>query len=188
MLPPSAPAKHRGLRALALLPLLAACGGGLESEPGAPSDTGTHESPVILGANRYGVVTGGIYNAGAQPLSDATSRSKFFCEMRQLNAKWIRIEAAWPGVSSTTYQQIVADAHANGLKVIVLYTHPQFCGDPNSGASRDAYINDYLTHKVNSWTYNVFNTTYNGWSTRADAIEVMNEPNITERCPDGRTP
>ncbi len=188
MLPPSAPAKRRGLRALALLPLLAACGGGLESEPGAPSDTGTHESPVILGANRYGVVTGGIYNAGAQPLSDATSRSKFFCEMRQLNAKWIRIEAAWPGVSSTTYQQIVADAHANGLKVIVLYTHPQFCGDPNSGASRDAYINDYLTNKVNSWTYNVFNTTYNGWSTRADAIEVMNEPNIAERCPDGRTP
>jgi hypothetical protein len=178
--------KRLGLRALALLPLLAACGGDLESEPAAVPETGTHEASVILGANRYGVVTGGIYNSGAQPLSDTTSRNKFFCEMRQLNAKWIRLEAGWPGVSNTTYQQIVADAHANGIKVIVLYTHPQFCGDPNSGVARDTYINDYL-NKVKSWTANVFNTTYNGWSTKADAIEVMNEPNLTAVCPDGST-
>jgi hypothetical protein len=179
--------KRRGSRLLALLPLLAACGGGTGPEPVDAPETGTQQSSVILGANRYGLVTGGIYNAGAQPLSDATARAKFFCEMKQLNAKWLRIEAAWPGVSSTTYQQIVADAHANGLKVIVLYTHPQFCGDPNSGVARDTYINDYITNKVNAWTYNVFNTTYNGWSTRADAIEVMNEPNIAEPCPDGST-
>lgn len=178
--------KRRGLRALALLPLLAACGGDLESEPTAVPETGTQQSPVILGANRYGVVTGGIYNSGAQPLSDATSRSKFFCEMRQLNVKWIRIEADWPGVSSTTYQQIVADAHASGIKVIVLYTHPQFCGDPNSGVARDTYINDYL-NKVKARTASIFNTTYNGWSTKADAIEVMNEPNLTGVCPDGST-
>ncbi|HYO58943.1 hypothetical protein [Archangium sp.] len=183
----SPPTKRRGTRLLALLPLLAACGGGTGPEPGDAPETGTQQSSVILGANRYGLVTGGIYNAGAQPLSDATARAKFFCEMRQLNAKWLRIEAAWPGVSSTTYQQIVADAHANGIKVIVLYTHPQFCGDPNSGVARDTYINDYITNKVNAWTYNVFNTTYNGWSTRADAIEVMNEPNIAEPCPDGST-
>jgi hypothetical protein len=186
MAPLFPPTKRRGLRALALLPLLAACGEGVESEPTAVPETGTHEASVILGANRYGVVTGGIYNSGAQPLSDATSRSKFFCEMRQLNVKWLRIEADWPGVSSTTYQQIVADAHANGIKVIVLYTHPQFCGDPNSGVARDTYINDYL-NKVKARTATVFNTTYNGWSTKADAIEVMNEPNLTGVCPDGST-
>lgn len=175
----------RRLRALALLPLLAACGGGTDSAPPAPaSETGTR-SAAVLGANRFGLVTGGIYNTGAQPLSDATSRSKFFCEMRQLNVKWLRIEAAWPNVSTTTYQQIVSDAHANGLQVLVLYTHPQFCGDPNSGASRDAYISDYVNNKVAWWTFNVFNGTYNGWSTKADAIEVMNEPNITQTCPDG---
>jgi len=178
--------KRRGLRTLALLPLLAACGGGVESEPTPAPEPGTQESPVVLGANRYGVVTGGIYNSGAQPLSDTTSRNKFFCEPRQLNAKWIRMEAGWPGVSDTTYQQIIADAHANGIKVIVLYTNHPFCGDPNSGVARDTYINDYL-NKVKSWTARVFNTTYNGWSTKADAIEVMNEPNLTAVCPDGST-
>ncbi|HEX8435203.1 cellulase family glycosylhydrolase [Archangium sp.] len=173
--------KRHGLRALVLLPLLAACGGGVEPEPTAAPETGVRESSLILGANRYGVVTGGIYNAGAQPLSDANARGRFFCEMRQLNTKWLRIEAGWPGVSNTTYQQIVSDAHANGIKVIVLYTHPQFCGDPNSGVARDTYINDYL-NKVKSWTATVFTGT-----AKADAIEVMNEPNLTGVCPDGST-
>ncbi|KFA92955.1 hypothetical protein [Archangium violaceum] len=45
MLPPSA--KRCGPRALALLPLLAACGGGLESEPTSPPETGTQQSPVV---------------------------------------------------------------------------------------------------------------------------------------------
>ncbi|HEX8824956.1 MAG TPA: cellulase family glycosylhydrolase [Archangium sp.] len=178
---PLFPTKRLGARALVLLPLLAACGGGLESEPTPAPETGTEQSSLVLGAGRYGVVTGGIYNAGAQPLSDTTSRNKFFCEMRQLNAKWLRIEAGWPGVSNLTYQQIVADAHANGIKVIVLYTHPQFCGDPNSGVARDTYINDYL-NKVKSWSANVFYGT-----AKADAIEVMNEPNLTGVCPDGST-
>jgi hypothetical protein len=178
---PLFPTKCLGARALVLLPLLAACGGGLESEPTPAPETGTEQSSLVLGAGRYGVVTGGIYNAGAQPLSDTTSRNKFFCEMRQLNAKWLRIEAGWPGVSNLTYQQIVADAHANGIKVIVLYTHPQFCGDPNSGVARDTYINDYL-NKVKSWSANVFYGT-----AKADAIEVMNEPNLTGVCPDGST-
>jgi hypothetical protein len=161
--------------------LLSACGG--EGEPASiPEPPGTVSSSVVLGANRYGLVAGGIYASGAQPLSDATARSRFFCEMRQLNTKWLRIEAGWPGVSSTTYQQIVSDAHASGLKVLVLYTHPQFCGDPNSGASRDAYIADYLDNKVKAWT----NTVFTG-SAKADAIEVMNEPNLTGVCPDGST-
>jgi hypothetical protein len=179
--------KSRLKRALCVaLPLLAACGGGeaLESEPA--TEVASEASPLVLGANRYGVVAGGIYNTGDQPLSDATVRNKFFCEMKQLNAKWLRIEADWWTVPShDTYRRIVADAHANGLKVLVLYTHPPFCGDPASGVDRDTYINGYLD-KVKWWTANVFNgTALNGWSTQADAIEVMNEPNLEEECSPG---
>lgn len=185
----SAVTKRRCVRALLLL--LAACGGGPESsEPVAPREegTGAAESPLILGANRYGVVSGGIYSSGAQPLSDAAARSKFFCEMRQLNTKWLRIEADWPGVTHDTYRRIVADAHASGIQVLVLYTHPQFCGNPSSGVDRDTYIAGYVD-KVRWWTANVFNgVAINGWSTKADAIEVMNEPNITEVCPGTSTP
>jgi hypothetical protein len=190
MRPLSEVTKRRGVCALLLL--LAACGGGepLASEP-VPSreeGTGAEVSPLVLGANRYGVVSGGIYSAGDQPLSDATARSKFFCEMRQLNAKWLRIEADWQGVPHDTYRRIVADAHASGIKVLVLYTHSQFCGNPSSGVDRDTYITGYLD-KVKWWTANVFNgTTINGWSTKADAIEVMNEPNLEGICPGTSAP
>jgi hypothetical protein len=170
----------------AVLSFLTACGGGEALESPPTEDTVSEASPLVLAANRYGLVTGGIYNTGDQPLSDTASRNKFFCEMKQLNAKWLRIEADWWTVPGTdTYQRIVADAHANGLKVLVLYTHPPFCGDPASGVARDTYINDYL-NKVKWWTANVFNgTSINGWSTKADAIEVMNEPNLEVECSPG---
>jgi len=185
--------RFMSLAVLSLMPLAAACGPELEHEEPTPlelEETDSQQSSLILGANRFGLVTGGIYASGDQPLSDPTSRSKFFCEMQQLGTRWLRLEADWPNVQPETYKQIVADAHARGIKVIALYTFKPFCGNKDSAFDRDTYINEYL-NKVKSWSTNVFEGTYNGQSVRADAIEVMNEPNMEVPapgevgCPDG---
>jgi len=183
--------RFMSLAVLSLMPLASACGPELEGEAPTPlelEETDSQQSSLILGANRFGLVTGGIYASGDQPLSEPTARSKFFCEMQQLGTRWLRLEADWPNVQPETYKQIVADAHARGIKVIALYTFKPFCGNKDSAFDRDTYITGYLD-KVKWWTANVFNgTTINGWSTKADAIEVMNEPNLEGICPGTSAP
>ena len=122
-----------------------------------------------------GIVTGGIYEEGQQPLS--THADKIFSEFQGLGAKWIRIEANWHNVQPATYQNIVRKAHDKGLKVIVLL-NDTYCGDDQKSQSIDGFIGAYIG-KLNNLVTNVFA------GVSVDAFEIANEPNnLQSDCPD----
>lgn len=175
----------RGCLALAAAAVLGACGGVQEAEMTEPSsslqETGEVSQSALVGT-QLGMVTGGIYDYGAQPLS--THDNQVMCELGNLGAKWIRIEADWTNpdgsrTSASTYQSIVQRARSRGLKVVVLVP-ARYCGADNQPSQIDPFISNY----VNRLSY-LANNVFVG-PAQADAYEIGNELNIEESgCGDG---
>jgi len=124
-----------------------------------------------------GMSSGNIHTDGIQPLS--THSEQFMCEMSQLGAKWLRIDADVASTDATTYRRIVEKARAKQIQVLVRIP-AKYCGADNDQAAIDAFTSAYVSH-LNTLANNVFTGTG-----AADAYEIGNNPNITENnCADG---
>lgn len=161
------------------LPLLCACTELGERPPAAfELEPDAHEpnEPLSLVSLELGVVTGGIYNSGAEPLS--SHGGEVMCEMKQsLGAEWIRIESDWwDDTSPELYQDIVREASAAGLRTLVIVP-AQLCVQDPAPAQIDAFTADYVDH-----LQTLANEVFVGDAAVA-AFEITNEPNV--QCDNG---
>lgn len=124
-------------------------------------------SPVPF---QLGLVSGAFYDEHAQPFK--TDAPQIMCELDQLGARWLRIEAAWRATSNETYQTIIREAHLRGIKVLGL-VNDWYCGSEAPGAP-DAWIAGYVQKLAMQ---------LDGALAGVDAVEILNEPNGT--CKDG---
>lgn len=161
---------------------------------GSNVDTG---ADALMIAPELGVVTGGIYDRNPQSL--LSNGSQIFAELHGMGARWIRIQANWQNpsdgswVADNTYRAIVEQAHQNGLKVIVVVTR-SYTGQVTESAERQ-WAQDFVCDnpQVNynctgdqrnkSLAY-LANVVFTGPS-RANAYEIINEPNVQEATPSG---
>lgn len=148
-------------------------------DPGTGNDLVAAYKQVLLGDRpALGLVTGGIYVDGAQPLQ--SSMDSFASELGRLGAQWIRMEAGWPGTSADVYRTIVQKAHARGVKVLVVVPHGIVLGpgaDPNLVCAKDdnpASIDAFTSAYVKALD-GLANDTFAG--ALPDAWEILNEPN-----------
>jgi hypothetical protein len=110
------------LAALALSALIGVSCSGEDSAPPVAEDLTSKYYDVLLGDRPVlGLVTGGIYVAGDQPLS--THGDAFFSELGRLGARWIRFEANWTDTPPEVYRSIVQKAHASNISVVVVVPH-----------------------------------------------------------------
>lgn len=168
-----------GVWAAAALAALCSCAGDLSGDEQPAHRYAPTSNGVSLA---MGVVTGGIYNYGEQPLVGSGAKAKeIFDELyQQLGARWIRIEANWQNDDGSTvreeqYREIVRKAHAAGLKVIVVVNK---CWD---GSSIDSWTPDVFIDRK-SWPYGLAYLSSKVFTGKAtpDAYELLNEP--TEPC------
>lgn len=126
-----------------------------------------------------GMGTGNIHTGVNQAL--ATHSEQFMCEMTQVGAKWLRIDADVATTDTETYQRIVQKAHAKQIQVLVRIP-AKYCGDDADQTAIDAFAASYVSH-LNDLTTHIFNA-----SAKADAFEIGNDPNVVENnCADGQT-
>jgi hypothetical protein len=144
----------------------------------------------------FGLVPGnkGMYQDPYQPFH--ANPDRFTCEFNQLGARWIRYELGWNNDPEWVTAKLVARAHAAGIKVIVLVPadgghYPYYdCDapyDPSpSGqcAQRDRWLEAYI-NKLRRLTTNVLKIDSPYGDARADAFEILNEPNVGASTPSG---
>lgn len=156
----------------ASLALIAACAGTDGGEGNGISTAPVSRTTPFEG-DRFGVVTGGIYQAGAHRLD--TYGDSVFSEMKNgLNVGWIRMEAEWGGappvgLPNVLLGQMIEKAHAHGLKVVVVL-QPQLGGGPPGDADIAVYL---------ATLDGVLNGAFGSNAAHPDALEVGNELNGT---------
>jgi hypothetical protein len=154
-------------------------------------------SDAMLTVPELGVVTGGIYDRN--PQSILTNGSQIFAEFRGMGARWIRMQANWRNpsdgswVTDNTYRAIVEQAHQNGLKVIIVVSG-SYTGQVTESAERQWAQNFVCDNAQNNYNCTgdqhnkslsyLANLVFTGPS-RADAYEIINEPNVQEGTPSG---
>lgn len=150
-------------------------------EASAGTALGAPPPRLLLTGDRLGIMTGGIYQTGIQPLSQFAGPVLYDIGNR-IGAKWIRLEMGW---SNQNNADVIAKttemAHKLGMRVIVLYTSPDRSGvdDNNGTAVQNNIINPYINY-LNQNIPTAFRTN----ASIPDAFETGNEYNtcIVEPC------
>ncbi len=175
------------IAAIALSALLGtSCVSGEESAPPVAEDLTSKYYDVLLGDRPVlGLVTGGIYVAGDQPLS--THGDAFFSELGRLGARWIRMEANWQDTPPEVYRSIVQKAHEHNISVVVVVPHtivktvpdprPNSAGLPELYCAKDDNTQDidFFTTAYVSALDKLASETFSG--ALPDAWEITNEAN-----------
>jgi hypothetical protein len=154
--------------------VLGACG---QVEEGLEQEETVMEEEQALTGVLLGMAAGNIHTGVNQPL--ATHSEQAMCELANLGAKWLRLDADVATTDVATYRRIVQKAHAKQIKVLV--TVPaKYCGEDTDQAAIDAFTSAYVSH-LNDLATNTFTG-----AEKADAYEIGSDPNITENnCADG---
>jgi hypothetical protein len=143
---------------------------------------GASSAPALLTGDRLGVMTGGIYQTGNQPLNQFAGPVLY--ELGNgIGTKWIRLELNWNGQNNAdTVAKTTEMAHKIGMRVIVLYSSPErpYVDDSNGTAVQNNIINPYIAY-LNSTIPAAFRTN----ASIPDAFETGNEYNICVVAPCG---
>jgi hypothetical protein len=124
----------------------------------------------------WGVVLGGItHSSSVSPINAKERPSAIACDLAQLGSGWVRVDAGLGNGDLSGLQSFIPQAHARGLKVLVLVHPGNFSAgsvDVKSPAPPlqgwvDAYVSRLRT---------LMSSTLTG-AARADAYEIGNEPN-----------
>ncbi len=144
----------------------------------APDEIAHSESAATVRPGRpsWGLVLGGITHSSSVNPWNATDRAEAIaCDITQLGSAWVRVDAGYGTGDLTGIKRFIPQAHARGLKVLVL-VHPGNFDTPAVNVTAPA-------QDVTTWTSSyvkrlgaLIDHELTG-AARADAYEIGNEPN-----------
>jgi hypothetical protein len=168
----------RAALAAAITLTLSAC---LVGDPFGSDHDREPRNTVLPTTLPLGVVTGAIYDTGSSDFAAgepvfSTHADEIACDIANLGARWIRIEAGWDNTGDAVWADIVRAAHAKGLRVIAVLSG-YHCPDSASSAIDMFYRSpqDYVTRlRALTGPGGPF------YQEPPDAWEIINEPNIED--------
>jgi hypothetical protein len=148
--------------------VLGACGP--VDEVSSDEELGTQEQEALTGV-ALGISTGDIHSGVIQSLE--FHAEQVVGEFSFMGARWIRINADVATTTPTVYRRIIEKAHNKAIQALIVVP-AKYCGSDTNQAEIDAFTTAYVNH-LNDLVLNVFNGTG-----AADALEIGNEPNVSE--------
>lgn len=149
---------------------------GSETLGTAASAASPAPAPFLLTGDRLGLMTGGIYQTGNQPLSQFAGPVLYELS-NGLGVKWIRMELNWGGQNNADVVAKTTEmAHKIGMRVIVVYKSPDrpTVNDGDGAAVQNNIINPYIN--------NLNQIIPAGFKTNASIPDVFEAGNEYNRC------